>query len=166
MTAKMQNLGRVRARLARLPALVKGGVAPVLAAEADALADAIRRAVPVDTGRLRNSIRVEASGDRELSWIVKAGGKATTKKVRAEVRGDDFRKAFEAGADFLGDAAANRGEYDYAAGVEFGHRTAKVSGQSQGHVRARPFFYPTYRARKKGMRRRLQAAARKAAKQT
>lgn len=41
--------------------------------------------------------------------------------------------------------------------IEHGHRARNGS-----HVPAKPSFYPTYRARKRPMRRRLQAAARKA----
>lgn len=41
--------------------------------------------------------------------------------------------------------------------IEHGHLAADGS-----HVPAKPSFFPTYRARKKGMRRRLSAAARKA----
>lgn len=44
--------------------------------------------------------------------------------------------------------------------VEFGHRA-----EDGTHVPARPSFYPTYRARRTGMRRRVSAAARKAIKQ-
>jgi ketosteroid isomerase-like protein len=44
-----------------------------------------------------------------------------------------------------------------AAHVEHGHKAKDGS-----HVAARPTFYPTYRARKKPMQRRLMAAARKA----
>lgn len=44
--------------------------------------------------------------------------------------------------------------------VEHGHRAANGV-----HVPAQPSFFPTYRARKRGMKRRIGAAARKAAKQ-
>lgn len=44
--------------------------------------------------------------------------------------------------------------------VEQGHRTAEGK-----HVPAEPFFFPTYRARRRGMKRRMSAAARKAVKQ-
>lgn len=43
--------------------------------------------------------------------------------------------------------------------VEFGHNTPKG-----GHVSASPFFWPTYRAHRKGIRRRLALAATKVLK--
>jgi hypothetical protein len=58
----------------------------------------------------------------------------------------------------LADAKDESGDF-IGSHVEAGHRTA--DGE---HVPASPFFFPTYRARKKPMRRRLSAAATKAAK--
>lgn len=43
--------------------------------------------------------------------------------------------------------------------IEHGHRAPDGT-----HVPAQPSFFPTYRARKRGMKRRITAAARKAAK--
>lgn len=60
----------------------------------------------------------------------------------------------------LADAKDKNGDF-IGSHVEAGHRTA--NGE---HVAARPFFFPTYRARKKGMKRRISAAATKAAKST
>lgn len=47
-----------------------------------------------------------------------------------------------------------------AGNIEHGHRTPAGT-----HVAARPSFFPTYRARRKPMKRRIKAAARKALKQ-
>lgn len=58
----------------------------------------------------------------------------------------------------LADAKDAEGEF-IGSHVEAGHRT-----EQGGHVAGRPFFFPTYRARKKPMRRRLSAAATKSAK--
>jgi hypothetical protein len=55
----------------------------------------------------------------------------------------------------LADAKDSAGKF-IGSNVEAGHRNRDGS-----HTPARPFFFPTYRARKKGIRRRLQAAARK-----
>lgn len=49
--------------------------------------------------------------------------------------------------------------HGYAPHVEFGHKAPDGS-----HVPARPTFFPTYRARKKGAKRRMNAATRKAVK--
>lgn len=66
-------------------------------AEAERLAEAIKAAAPVKTGALRDSIKVRRQRGG-LSFVVSAGGDATTKEIRG-----------------------GSGEpYDYAAAVEFG----------------------------------------------
>jgi hypothetical protein len=59
----------------------------------------------------------------------------------------------------LADAKDEDGKF-IGSNIEAGHRARDGS-----HVPARPSFFPTYRARKKGMRRRLMAASRAALKQ-
>ncbi len=58
----------------------------------------------------------------------------------------------------LADAKDNKGEF-IGPHVEHGHKARDGS-----HVPRVPFFFPTYRARKKTIRRRLRSAARKALK--
>lgn len=58
----------------------------------------------------------------------------------------------------LADAKDDDGKF-IGSNVESGHRARDGS-----HVPARPFFFPTYRARKRAMKRRLSDAAVKAAK--
>lgn len=150
-TVKMLNRDRVLARLAKLPKEVIAQVDAQVRREAAELTEAVRRAVPVKSGALRDSVRFEA-GDRPLAYVIKAGDvPATRKKVRRGVKFDDFQKAKAEGGF--------KGEYDYALAVEFGHRT-----EDGKHVPAEPFLFPTYRARKKAMRRRVSAAARKGLK--
>ena len=57
-------------------------------------------------------------------------------------------------ADAKDEKGRNIGEW-----IEFGH-----TAPNGEHVAAQPSFFPTYRSRKKAMRRRLNAAGRKAAK--
>lgn len=158
--SKILNRQKLKASLQRLPERVRQALEIQVAQEAADLAAAVKRAVPVDTGTLRDTVRVERDGD---VFSIAVGGPATTKKVRSRkvaagrkktigVSDADFARALLTGG--------NRGEFDYARGVEFGHRTA-----SGAHVAARPFLFPTYRARKKAIRRRVKAAARKAVKQ-
>jgi hypothetical protein len=59
----------------------------------------------------------------------------------------------------LADARDKAGKF-IGSNVEAGHRARDGS-----HVPARPFFFPTYRALKKPIKRRVAAAGRKAAKQ-
>lgn len=56
--------------------------------------------------------------------------------------------------------AKDRKGVKYARYVEFGH-----TSEDGSYVPAQPFFWPTYRARKKAMRRRMLAPARKAIRQ-
>ena len=56
----------------------------------------------------------------------------------------------------IADARDEAGKF-IGSNVEAGHRAPDGS-----HVAGRPFFFPTYRARKKGIRRRMNAAARAA----
>lgn len=75
----VKNLGSTLARLARIPARVKAAGAPAVAREAQALAEAVRRAAPVDEtaknpGALRDSVHVE-DGRHELNKVVVVDGK-------------------------------------------------------------------------------------------
>jgi hypothetical protein len=60
----------------------------------------------------------------------------------------------------ISDAKDEKGK-PIAANVEHGHRNRDGT-----HTRARPTFFPVYRARKLGMKRRITAAARKALRDT
>lgn len=159
--AKMLGLDKLKARLARVGKAMRDAAAAQLKTEAEELAAAIRRAAPVRSGALKSSIGAKP-GKRDLSYIIYAGGQATTKKVRSraanEGRGKtkgvsdaDFAKALVTGG--------NSGEFDYSRADEFGRRT-----HAGVHVPGKPFFFVTYRARKRAMRSRMIAAPKKAAK--
>lgn len=150
--ARILNREKFKARLANLPAAIVRELEVPFGVEVESLAEAVKRAVPVKTGVLQSTVRVEAGDNPLTKRIVVGGVPATRKKVRKGVKDSDFAKAKAAG-NFTG-------EYDYALGVEFGHRT-----EGGEHVPAEPFLFPTYRARRKGMSRRLKAKARKAVKQ-
>jgi len=150
-SAKMLNRARILAKLRAAAPSVIQEVEAQLNLEAIELAAAVKRAVPKRTGTMAETVRVEP-GDRPMSLKVVVGGvPATRKKVRQGVKKADFEKARQEGGF--------QGEYDYPMGVELGHRAVDGS-----HVPAEPFFWPTYRARKKGMRRRMSAAGRRGLK--
>lgn len=79
-------------------------IAEAIKAEADRLADAIKAAAPVKTGRLRDSVKVRRTRN-ELTLYVTAGGDETTKEVRS----------------------GSGVEYDYALATEYG--TSKENAQ-------------------------------------
>jgi HK97 gp10 family phage protein len=82
---------------------LKRELVTVIKEQADGLAEAIKAAAPVKTGRLRDSVKVRR-GRNTLELIVTAGGETTTTSER--------------GAG---------GQYDYSLAVEFG--TSKLSAQ-------------------------------------
>ena len=79
-------------------------IAEAIKAEADRLADAIKAAAPVKTGKLRDSVKVRRTRN-ELTLYVTAGGEETTKEVRS----------------------GSGVEYDYALATEYG--TSKENAQ-------------------------------------
>lgn len=148
---KMRGLEETKATLRRVPVEVKAKLRTQIFEAAADLVIGIRRAVPVDTGTLRDTIGV-APGRHELQVRVVAGGAATTKKVRKGVKASHFAIALRTG----GKAG---GSFDYSRGVEFGHVT--TGGQ---HVPAHPYFFTTYRRKKKDIRRKMKTATAIAAK--
>ena len=89
------------------------------------------------TGNLQASIRVEPGTRSRMAALVRAGGSATTQQI-----GTGFFSAFSA-------AVRGRGDYDYAIAQEFG--TSKHPAQ--------PFFFPTYRAKKRAIRKAIRDRA-------
>lgn len=131
---KLLNLAKIKAKIAKLPAVAAAAIEPKLKVEVDDLVSAQKRAAPVDEaskspGAFRDSIHAYPNESRVLSFIVLADAK------------DEDGK-------FIG------------SNIEQGHRTP--DGQ---HVAGKPSFWPTWRARKPGMKRRLSKAGRDAIKQ-
>ncbi|MDP9875644.1 HK97-gp10 family putative phage morphogenesis protein [Agrobacterium tumefaciens] len=92
-----------------------------------------RSLVPKDDLTLASTIRSEPLPDPQIGVVILAGGEATTKPVRETEKG-------------------NSPEYDYALAQEFGTED----------MPANPFFRPAIRVKKKQVRNRVRAAARKA----
>lgn len=92
-----------------------------------------RSLVPKDDLTLASTIRSEPLPDPQIGVVILAGGEATTKPVRETEKG-------------------NSPEYDYALAQEFGTE----------EMPANPFFRPAIRVKKKQVRNRVRAAARKA----
>jgi len=96
--ASNQSVKQFQQLLDRLPPTVAKELEAQIDAEATKLADAMRQAVPVRSGALRQSIRIE-HGRNKLRRVVRAGGPLTTREARR------------------GSGAA----YDYALGAEWGN---------------------------------------------
>jgi hypothetical protein len=134
---KLQNLKAIQARLALVPAAATKALKAQLKTEADDLVEAIKRAM---------SAQYETHDHGHQSLI---------DSVHTYPNPDR-----EISQRILADAKDENGKF-IGSNVEQGHRT--VDG---GHVAARPAFWPTARARKKAMKRRLSKAARDAVKQS
>jgi HK97 gp10 family phage protein len=85
-------------QIGQLPIKLKRQLATAIAQEAERLADAIKEAAPVDTGKLRDSVTVRRT-KRDLTLEVTAGGDETIHGTRGP-----------------------HGEADYALFVEYGTR--------------------------------------------
>lgn len=153
--SSIDGLAKLQRKLARLKTAPRAPLVAALNAGADDLVRSMRRVAPVDKGALKASIRKEA-GSSDLEVKVKAGGPLTTKAVRAGVKAHDVAQGL---ARVAAGGAAEKGVYDYANGVEFGHRT-----EGGEHVPADPFFFPTVRIKRKGVRRRCAKAVNDAIK--
>lgn len=127
------SLNRILRRLQELPEEVTARFDQVLEREVGEMVTAMRLKVRHKTGKLRRSIVYEKLGP--LRYKVKAGGKETTKPVRPRGIWKNFKYGVRRGAGLA------KAEYDYAASEEWG----------TGKKKASPFFYTTYRARKKRM---------------
>lgn len=130
MAARVSGVQSLAAKLARIPNATRQEVRDVLQKSADEMVALAQSLAPVDSGLLKSTIKSRI-GQKELSVEVVAGGAATTKPARQ-----------------------GNGEYDYAAGVEWG--TSDTPQQ--------PFFWPSYRSIKKRAKGRTTRAIRKAVK--
>lgn len=126
--ATFSNKGRLRAKIERLSASGKRAAREAIEGGAEEIAAAQRRAAPTESGALRDSIKVQ-------------------------------RKAGEGGADIGVRIVAGDAKAWYARIVEFGTRPHIAGGKFKGAkhpgARARPYFYPTYRAYKKRFKSRV-----------
>lgn len=143
----MNEDAEVKSWFKSLPGKLQRQLAKDLQVIAQGLVDDIKAAAPVDTGKLRDSIRVRR-GKKTLEYFVEAGGSATTRSLE---RTTTYQREVQIGSgDTEGIARGGPAgvSYDYALGVEFGN----------SRVPAQPFFYSTYRRRQVEVRQEIEAA--------
>jgi hypothetical protein len=129
---KLANLQKVEARIRRMSPAAVTALKGQLKTEVDGLVEAQKRAAPYDSAT--------ADQDQHLRDSIHAypnPDRVISYRIIADAKDEK--------GDFIGSH------------VEAGHRALDGT-----HVAARPFFFPTYRARKKGTQRRLSKAARDA----
>lgn len=136
----VRNLEAVKARLARIPDRVKRAVAAQLDGEVQNVVRAIKAVTPVLAPEEARAAGVEPGALRD-----------SVRAYRNPSRDLSWR--------IIEDARDEHGHV-IAKNVEFGHRTA-----GGGHVNARPHFFPTWRAQKRGLKRRLRAVSKRAFKE-
>ena len=143
--AKIIGLAKLHRKLKRMPEAAKTRIRAALEKSADEIVRMAKGLVPVDSGALRDSIG--------WTWGRPPQGALTLGKVAASSMATDLTITIYAGTrdKKLGDADAF-----YARWVEFGTQKMK----------AQPYFYPAYRANKKGARSRVRRAISKAARET
>lgn len=181
MATKLIGRERTLAKLRAIPAKVRPAVRKAIETGADEIVAMQQRLVPVDSGALRASIRVEMGGVALASSGVLSGGGGR--------RGRGSRSGGAAGGVIAGDPdltatiVAGNAEAYYARFVEFGTAPHTIKpkntqgalyipgrgwlkpGEGIDHPgsSARPFFFGPFRALRRKVRSRVSRAIRKAA---
>lgn len=147
--SKIEGRARLLAKMAALPAEVRSAIKQALAEGADEITDMQRRLAPVKSGELRDSIKQTWGGGRERYSSLNATGGAGDPDLTVRI-------------------SAGNSKVRYAHFVEFGTRPhvngGKFAGTLHPGARAKPFFYPAYRALKRRVKSRITRATTKAAK--
>ncbi|EPE99533.1 HK97-gp10 family putative phage morphogenesis protein [Rhizobium grahamii] len=148
MIAKIEGLKRLQAKLDRLPAKVKQRIRDAMEAGAQEIVDLAKSLVPDDTGELRDSI----------GWTYGRAPKGAMTLATVESTGGDLTITIYAG----------NSEAFYARWVEFGTSAHVAGGKFAGAKipaqPARPYFYVSFRAKRKRVKGRITRAINKAAK--
>lgn len=147
--AKILNLARLDRKLKRLPTVAREPIRLGMEEAADEIVAMMKSLVPKDSGTLRDSI----------GWTWGKAPKGSM--VMATAKGS-------LGADLTLTIYAGNSDAYYARWVEFGtagHTNAgKFAGSDNPGTRAQPFFYVSWRANKRAVKRIVRKASRDAAK--
>lgn len=129
------GIGRLKKRLAAIPANVKAAVQPALLKQAEAMATTMRQLAPEDEGDLKESVTVTQAGERTPPYSQPGGSMTVPENAVAVTVGDKQTR--------------------YPHLVEYG--TKKMQAQ--------PFFWPSVRLHnkksKQAIKRSVAAAVRK-----
>ena len=147
---KILNLARLDRKLKRLPVLTKATIRTAMEGQAQIIVDLAKSLAPDESGALRESIG--------WTWGKAPKGSMVLGAVRSKLA-DDLTLTIYAGND----------EAFYARWIEFGTAPHINGGLFEGSkhpgTNAQPFFYPAFRANRKGVKREIRKAVRNAAKQ-
>ncbi|MBM7322427.1 HK97 gp10 family phage protein [Agrobacterium sp. S2] len=146
---KILNLDRLNRKLAKLPAVAKQMIRQAMEAKANEIVAMMKNLVPVDDGKLRDSIG--------WTWGKAPKGSLTLASVQAT-----------GGSDMTLTIYAGNKEAFYARWVEFGTARHENGGLFAGSIHpgttAQPFFFVSWRANKRRTVRAVRKASRDAAK--
>ena len=144
------GLARLHRKLGKLPEVARTDIRGAMERVADQVVDLARKLAPEDDGDLRKSIN--------WTWGRAPRGSISLGKVASSALGAAMTLTIYAGND----------EAFYARWVEFG-TSAHVNGglfagSKNPGTSAQPYFYPAFRANRRGMKREVRKAMRGAAK--
>lgn len=148
MGARFSNRARLDRKLKAMPRAVIEGAKQALGEQAQDIVDLQKRLVPVDHGDTRDSIKWAFGQARGLQFT-KGGslaGLTITARITAGEHGDGFQARW---VEFGTAPHVNKGIFD---------------GTMNPGIPPHPFFYPAYRAKRKGALAKSRAAMRKAAR--
>jgi HK97 gp10 family phage protein len=129
------GIGKLQRRLAAIPKAAKEATMPALLKQAEAMADTMRRFVPVETGKLRDSITVTPGGQKTPSYSQPGGSSVVPENAAAVTVGDHT--------------------------VRYGHLVEY--GTTKAH--AKPFFWPAVRLQNKKAKAAIKRAIGKAVRE-
>jgi HK97 gp10 family phage protein len=158
---------RLRKRFRELPIEARKHVSKALEANGNELVGAIKRAVPVDEGDLRDSIEWHwgdgpRDGYQRLGQVATEGEDIPNDlKVTVTAGG---KKAFYASFVEFGTAGSVKGQRMGSRNSDINQSKAlgRKSYRTHGGTTGQPFFFPTYRAWKRKLKARLARAVGKA----
>jgi len=154
--ATFQRVGQLKDKLNAIPLSIRDQMSDALAGSAADLVALQKRLAPNidDGGELETSIRWDWAGRNSDSSGLREGRSADI-----AAKGEMYLA--------VNVTAGNKRAW-YARFFEFGTRPFTNKGRFAGThnpgIRAQPYFYPAYRAKKKSIKSRLAAAARKGIK--
>lgn len=135
MAIKILNRARLQRKIDKMPLVVKQEIRNELEQQANIIVAMMKRLAPVETEAIKDSIN--------WTWGRPPRGRTILGKVARRL-GDELAITIYAGG----------GKAFYATFVEWGTRKMK----------AHPFFYPAWRARRKDARKKIRDAIRDAAR--
>jgi len=129
------GIGRLRKRLAAIPASIKKAVGPALLKSATETVDTMKRLAPEDEGDLKNSIAVTPGGQSTPPYSQPGGSMVVEENAVAITVGNSD--------------------------VRYGHLVEYGTGKA----RAQPFFWPAFRLTRKRNTNRIKRAIGKAVRE-